>query len=52
MKPGATVLIAEPAGHVSETEFAEEIEVAVENGLKVIDRPFLNRCNAALLQKI
>ncbi len=52
MKPGATVLLAEPAGHVSETEFAEEIAVAVENGLKVIDRPSLKRCNAALLQKI
>lgn len=52
MKPGATVLLAEPAGHVSETEFAEEIAAAAENGLKVIDRPSLNRCNAALLQKI
>lgn len=51
MKSGANLLLAEPAGHVNEAEFAKQLAAAAENGLRVIDRPSMGRCTAALLQK-
>jgi hypothetical protein len=51
MKSGADLLLAEPAGHVREAEFAEQIKTAADKGLKVFDRPSINRCIAALLRK-
>jgi SAM-dependent methyltransferase len=51
MKSGADLLLAEPAGHVSEAEFAEQIKVAAHNGLGVFARPSIDRCVAALLRK-
>jgi SAM-dependent methyltransferase len=51
MKRGATLLLAEPAGHVSEAEFTEQRGAAAANGLKLLTRPSLSRCIAALLQK-
>jgi SAM-dependent methyltransferase len=51
MKSGADLLLAEPAGHVREAEFAEQINIAADTGLKVFDRPSINRCIAALLRK-
>lgn len=51
MKPGADLLLAEPAGHVSEVEFAEQIDAAADSGLKVLARPSIARCIAALLRK-
>lgn len=41
----------EPAGHVKEAEFREELEVAAVAGLKIVDRPSLKRCITALLQR-
>jgi SAM-dependent methyltransferase len=52
MKIGAALLLAEPAGHVSDEEFNEELAAAEAQGLKVKNRFSLSRCNAALLQKI
>lgn len=51
MKSGATLLFAEPAGHVSETEFRDELAAAAACSLKIISRPSLSRCIAALLEK-
>jgi len=51
MKSGADMLLAEPAGHDGEAEFAEQIEAAAHHGLSVLDRPPINRCVAALLRK-
>jgi SAM-dependent methyltransferase len=51
MKSGADLLLAEPAGHVSEAEFAEQIKAAADNGLRVVDQPLIHRCIAALLRK-
>jgi ubiquinone/menaquinone biosynthesis C-methylase UbiE len=51
MKHGARLLLAEPAGHVREAEFREELEVAAVSGLKIVDRPSLMRCITALLQR-
>jgi len=51
LKPGATLLLAEPVGHVSEAEFAEQIKVAADNGLRVFDRLSIDHFIAALLRK-
>jgi ubiquinone/menaquinone biosynthesis C-methylase UbiE len=51
MKPGAALLLAEPAGHVSEAEFAEEIKAAADNGLTVRDRPSIRGSMTALMRK-
>lgn len=51
MKSGADLLLAEPAGHVGEADFAAEIKAAADNGLGVIDRPPIGRCVTALLRK-
>jgi tRNA A58 N-methylase Trm61 len=52
MKPGATLLLMEPAGHVSDAEFEDELTAAAANGLHIAGRPFLRSCHAALLQKL
>ena len=52
MKPGARLLLAEPAGHVKETELAQQIAAAAASGLKVIDRPPVGHSITALLEKI
>jgi len=51
MKSGADMLLAEPAGHVGEAEFAEEIKAAADSGLRVRERPSIARCMTALLRK-
>jgi hypothetical protein len=51
MKSGAILLVAEPAGHVSETEFGEQIRIGEANGLMVFHRPSIDRCIAVLLRK-
>lgn len=51
MKKGASLLLAEPDGHVGEAEFAGELSAAAASGLKVVDRPSIKRCVAALLEK-
>lgn len=51
MKPGATLLLAEPRGHVKEAEFAAELAAASAAGLQVTDRPAMRRLHAALLTR-
>ena len=51
MKTGASLLLAEPGGHIDEAEFAQEIAAAADAGLSVIDRPSLKGSVAALLRK-
>lgn len=51
MRSGGRLLLAEPAGHVSEAKFSEELEFARHAGLGVQDRPTVKRCLAALLVK-
>ncbi len=50
-KPGARLLLVEPAGHVTTEEFEAELRAAAQAGLKVLDRPHVRRSQAALLQK-
>lgn len=51
MKPGANLLLAEPAGHVGNEEFESEIAVAAEQRLSIVDRPSIRRSFAAVLKK-
>lgn len=51
MKSGAFLLLAEPAGHVSEAEFTDELNAATSNGLSVAGRPSIKGFTAALLRK-
>ena len=51
MKPGATLLLVEPSGHVKEDLFAEELKAATDAGFTVDERPVVRRSLAALLRK-
>lgn len=51
MKPGATLLLAEPSGHVKEYLFAEELKAAVDAGFTVAERPTVRRSLAVLLTR-
>jgi ubiquinone/menaquinone biosynthesis C-methylase UbiE len=51
LKPGGTLLLAEPAGHVSEAEFAGEIALAESAGLRTGDRLTISRIRAVVFQR-
>ena len=50
-KPGARLLLVEPAGHVRAEEFEAELRQAAQAGFKVLERPNIRRSQAALLQR-
>jgi len=50
-KPGATLLLAEPRGHVKSEEFDAELQEAAKAGFTIVDRPSIPRSHAALLKK-
>lgn len=51
LKPGGRMLLAEPAGHVKQSKFDEELAFAHEADLAVTSRPTIKRCLAAELTK-
>jgi len=51
MKPGATLLLAEPSGHVKKDAFEAELQDAAAAGLELTGRPVIRRSQAALLTK-
>ncbi|HXT78350.1 MAG TPA: methyltransferase domain-containing protein [Acetobacteraceae bacterium] len=51
LKPDATLLLAEPAGHVDAAEFQEELAAAAQAGLTVEGHPAIRHCRTALLRK-
>jgi ubiquinone/menaquinone biosynthesis C-methylase UbiE len=51
LTPGGRLLLVEPAGHVNDAKFAEELESAHGAGLTLAGRPMVKRCVAALLDK-
>jgi hypothetical protein len=53
MKPGATLLLAEPSGHVKvkKEAFEAELQPAAAAGLERMDRPAILRSQTALLNK-
>lgn len=50
-KLGASLLLAEPAGHVKLPAFNSELEAAVQAGFRVVNRPPIRRMHTALLSK-
>jgi ubiquinone/menaquinone biosynthesis C-methylase UbiE len=51
LKPGGTMLLAEPSGHVDDARFARELAAAAAAGLTVVERPAVRMSQAALLRK-
>ena len=51
MKPGARLLLAEPAGHLGGEEFDRELNLAAKHGLSVADRPSIRRSLVAVLKR-
>jgi hypothetical protein len=52
MKPDATLLLAEPPGHVKKEKFDQELQAATAAGFAAIGRPKIRRTQTALLKKI
>jgi ubiquinone/menaquinone biosynthesis C-methylase UbiE len=50
-KPGATVIVVEPKGHVKEKTFAAELDSAAKAGFAIGERPVIRRSLAAVLKK-
>ncbi len=50
LKPGGTLLLVEPAGHVGGTRWGAELESAARAGLAVVERPRVWHSHAALLR--
>ena len=51
LKPGGTMLVAEPKLHVSKVNFTATLNLAQEVGFQVIDQPKIFLSNAAVLKK-
>lgn len=51
LKPGGTLLLAEPRGHVKPQAFEQSLTWAKESGLEVVDRPKIRSSQSALLRK-
>jgi len=49
LRPGGSVLLAEPRGHVKQAAFEKQLEIASAAGLDIADRPTVPRSHAALL---
>lgn len=52
LKPGGSILFAEPAGHVKAALWDAELEAASQAGFIVADHPHIRRSYAALLKKL
>jgi len=50
-KPGGLMLLAEPRGHVTDAQLADELEWASKAGFVAADRPSIPRSHAVLLKK-
>ena len=51
LKPGGTLFLAEPSGHVKPEAFQRELEAARLCGLREASRPKVRRSSAAVLKK-
>jgi ubiquinone/menaquinone biosynthesis C-methylase UbiE len=49
--PGASILLAEPSGHVKKPEFELELRAASETGFKIVEHPQIPGAQTALLRK-
>jgi SAM-dependent methyltransferase len=51
LRPGAALLLAEPAGHVDEAKFGGELAAAAHAGLTLMSNPPIDKYRTALLRK-
>ena len=51
LKPGASLLLVEPSGHLRNERFAAEVEAAMMAGLTLAATPKIRRSHTALLSK-
>lgn len=51
LKPGGRLLVAEPPIHVPAKQFTAEIAAAQAAGFRLLERPHVRWCRAALLEK-
>lgn len=51
LKPGGNLLLAEPRGHVSESDLARELDAAAAAGLTAVSRPDIPRSRSVYLRK-
>ena len=51
MKSGASLLLAEPVGHVNKDDLENELALAAAAGLATVERPFISRSRAAVLER-
>jgi SAM-dependent methyltransferase len=51
LKPRGSILLAEPPGHVGIKDFEQQLALATQAGLSLVERPCLRRSHAALLKK-
>ncbi len=52
LKPGGKALVAEPKGHVKESDFRATLQVAAEAGFRVDGKPAIPRSRSAVLVKV
>jgi ubiquinone/menaquinone biosynthesis C-methylase UbiE len=50
-KSGASLLLAEPKGHVKAVAFESDLQAAAASGFRLAERPSIRRSDAALLKK-
>jgi SAM-dependent methyltransferase len=50
LRPGARLLLSEPAGHVDEQEFRETVEAAERAGFEIVERPSIRRSRSLLFR--
>ena len=50
-RPGAHMLLVEPAGHVRDDLFNQELQAAAQAGFHLLERPAISHSHAALLEK-
>jgi len=51
LKPGARLLLAEPAAHIDETDFERTVAVAIESGFVVAGHPKIHLSRAVVMTK-
>jgi len=51
LKPGGTVLVAEPKGHVTREGFEASVSAAVQSGFEIVDKPIIRLSHAVLLSR-
>jgi len=50
MRPGSLLLISEPAGHVSEADFAATVKTAEQQGFTMVQRPQIKKTLSVLMR--